>query len=542
MSLEEQKNVTQVDPVADDNPLSSFEEVNDIPRRKNKLVSFLTSSAGIFTTLGVTLLLIVGIVLVIIFDPFAKPEPNTGDSNNAITEQTTITLLDKSKNSAVVINRVDIKNSNGSYSILYNEKEELFYLDGYADVLLGVDMIDTLQEYASKLIAIDQVKDANNLKDFGLDKPAATATVTFADKSTVTIQVGNPTPDEDGYYVQTSVKDGVYIFENDAALPFTYRQTEYVDVTLISTPSVLKDDANGTAVLKEISYSGKNYQTPFILRRSYQSDSEEMMLFSYIISQPYLRGTNDTATSALSNFTGLYADQALIIKPTEKEKEALGFHNPLTVMDIVMAVETTDQEDAEKIRYYNSTTSTVTIGSVEDDAYAVMVDGLDIIFLVDKASFSAIAERTYDNSVNSLLFTKNIVEIGRISITMNGETYDFNLKHFDTENSDTSLKVTVGDKTYPTADFRELYAILMTLERYGKTDKTASSDDAVMSIKMYHNDGSFYIGADYYSLDGSLCLVKTTEGEIYTTRWHYVTHFTEQVENYINGEKVLLLT
>ena len=87
----------------------------------------------------------------------------------------------------------------------------------------------------------------------------------------------------------------------------------------------------------------------------------------------------------------------------------------------------------------------------------------------------------------------------------------------------------------------ELYSILMTLERYGNSDQKPDGD-TVMSIQMYHNDGSLYMGAEYYSLDGSLCYVKTTEGETFTTRWHHITHFMEQVQNYINGEKVMLLT
>lgn len=541
MSLEEQKNISETDVITDDNPFSSFEDVNDTTgKKKSKVEIFLTSTRGIITTLATTVILIVGVVLLVIFDPFAAPQTDV-ENQDPVVEDTTITLMDKSKKDTVVINQVDISNKDDSYSIRYNEEEDLFFLNGYEDILMSTDMSNLLQEYTSKLIAIDQVDDVNHLKDFGLDKPAATAKVTFTDKSTVTIQVGNVTPDETGYYVKTSVDDKVYIFDSDAALPFTYRRTAFVDVTMISAPTVLKNDTNGKPVLKEVSYSGKKYPTPFVIRRSYQSDSEEMTLFSYIISEPYQRGTNDAVSNQLGSFSGLYAEQAMVLHPTAAEKTALGFDDPLAVLNITMAVESSDEKDEKKIRYYNDTTSTVTIGSMNNDNYVVMVEGLDIIFIVEKGAFSALAERTYDNTVNPLLFAKNITEIGRISITLNGKTYDFQMKHFDTEDAEKSLKITVGDKIYPTTDFRELYTILMTLERYGTTtDKP--DEESVLSIKMYHTDGSFYMGADYYSLDGSLCYVKTTEGEVFTTRWHYVTHFMEQVENYINGDKVLLLT
>lgn len=539
MSLDEQKNVSDTELSVDDNPFSSFEEVNDTSKPQSKLSKFMTSSTGIWATIIATILLIAGIVLLIIFDPFSKPDTNTPD--DPVVEDTTITLMDKSKKNTVVVQKVDIENQSGKYSILYNDDEGIFYIDGYDDILLSTDMSNLLQEYTSKLIAIDKVDSNNNLKDFGLDKPTSTVTITFTDKSVTTIQVGNVTPDESGYYVTTDAADGVYIFESDAALPFTYSKTAFVDITLISAPTVKKDDANGKALLKTVSYSGKNHPVPFVLRRSYQSDSEEMTLFSYIITEPYKRGTSDIVGNQLGTISGLYAEQALVIHPTAKEKTALGFDDPLTVMDITMAVETSDSKDEEKIRYYNETSTRVTIGSMDNENYIVMVEGIDVIYLVGKSSLSILAERTYENSVNPLLFAKNITDVGRISITLEDKNYDFTLKHFDTENNNTSLKVTMDGETYPTEDFRELYSILMTLERYGNSDQKPDGD-TVMSIQMYHNDGSLYMGAEYYSLDGSLCYVKTTEGEVFTTRWHHITHFMEQVQNYINGEKVMLLT
>lgn len=539
MSFDEHKNTVEPEVTMDDNPFSSFEDVNDTSKKQSKFSAFLTSSTGILVTIIATVLLIAGIVLLIIFDPFSKPDTDTND--DAVVEDRTITLMDKSKKNTVVVQKVNIENESGKYSILYNKDEDLFYIDGYEDILLSTDMSDRLQEYTAKLIAIDEVDGNNSLKDFGLDKPKSTVTITFADKSTTTIQVGNVTPDESGYYVTTDAADGVYIFESDAALLFTYAKTAFVDITLISAPTVKKDDANGKALLKKVSYSGKNYPESFVLRRSYQSDSEEMTLFSYIITDPYKRGTSDTIGNQLGTISGLYAEQALVIHPTATEKKAMGFDNPLTVMDITMAVETSDTEDEDEIRYYNETTTRITVGSMDDESYIVMVDGIDVIFLVEKSYLSVLAERTYENSVNPLLFAKNITEVGRITISLDDKTYDFNLKHFDTENNNDSLKVTMDGKMYPTEDFRELYSILMTLERYGNSDQKPSGD-TVMTVKMYHNDGSLYMGAEYYSLDGSLCFVKTTEGELFTTRWHYISHFMEQVQNYINGEKVMLLT
>lgn len=548
MSLDEQKNTPLPETSEEDNPLSSFEQVNDVSEQKKagKVESFLVSGKGIAVTAISTLVLIGAIILLLVWNPFATPEePVEPDTETTEPEDTTITILDKSDKNNVVVSRVDVVNKDDSYSILYNEKEDNFYLKKYADILLSNDMINQLQEFTSKLIAVDVVEKVDNLKAFGLNKPAATATITYTDGSKAVLYVGNQTPSEDGYYVRTNKDDKVYIFESDAVLPFTYRHTAYADVTLIASPTVKKDDANGSVVLKEASYKGKNYPEPLVIRRSYLTDSEELTLFSYIIEKPYPRGTTDAVSGLLGSFKGLYAEQALVLHPSDKEKAALGFDNPLAVITITLAVETGDtsnEDTSDDAVYYNTITTDVTIGSQDSENYVVMVEGLDVIYLVPKSAFSGVAERTYKNSVNTLLFLKNIIEIGRISVTIDGKTSEFELTHdLSKEDTNKQLKVTVDGKAYDTANFRELYQILMSLERYGDSDAKPEGEP-VMTVRTYYNDGTPYVSADYYSLDGNLCLVKTAEGEVFTTRWAIVTHFMEQVENYLNGKTVLLLT
>ena len=319
----------------------------------------------------------------------------------------------------------------------------------------------------------------------------------------------------------------------------------------MTAPAVKKDDASGVAVLKSIKYSGKNHPVPFSIRRSYYTDSEELTLFSYIIDKPYARGTSDTVSNILGSFKSLSASQALYLHPTAQQKKQLGFQDPITVMEMVMAVETAESSDssntldkqAEKKIYYNSSTTKLTIGSIDDNGnYVVMMDGIDAIYLVSKEVLFDLADRTYTNSVNTLLFLKNINQVGKISITVNGQRHDFLLSHYpEKEDRDENMVVTKDNKRYPTDDFRELYQQLMGLERYGVADQSYEKT-ATLKIDIYTTDGAHYLGASYYPISGILCAVETTEGETFTTRWKNVTHFVEQFENYLNGDPVLVLT
>jgi len=417
-------------------------------------------------------------------------------------------------------------------------------LKGYEDIDLSEDLVTVMKGYTATIVATEQVKNPGKLKDYGLDKPESTARITYADGTTVTLKLGKELPSGDGYYGTLDAKEGVFMFDADSVSMYRFRAAAFADTVLVSTPTVKKDDTYGSAVLKEIQYTGKNYAQPFTMRRSYHTDGEELQLFSYIISAPYLRGTTDATAGYLSSMKSLNASHALYLHPTEDQKAKLGFNDPLAKIRLTMAVETSKSEDENAPNiYYNESSAVLTIGSTDSDGnYRAMLNGIDAIFLLEKEAFSSIADRTYENSVNELLFLKNIDQLGRITIEIDGKTTDFQLKHYPNEEKlDDQMTVTAENKTLSTTDFRELYQLLMGLARMETLDKIPEGKP-VMTVKMYTTEGKFYMGATYHSISGTLCAVETTEGEVFATRWRNVTYFMEQVENLLNGDKVLIMT
>lgn len=453
---------------------------------------------------------------------------------------TSITLLDKKANEKNILKKIDFKNKDESFTIYYNDKDGNFLLKGYEDIKLSSDLISLLKDHSSTLVALDQIKEVGDLKDYGLDKPAFTATITYTDNSTTTIHLGDELPTGDGYYGTSDAKKGVYMFHTDTVMVFRLQSVAFADTLLVESPIVRLDDTNGNALLKELRYTGKNHAYPLTIRRSYSNDREELQLFTYLVSEPYLHGVTDDAANYFGNFKSLSASHALYLHPTAQQKKKLGFDKPLTKLEFTMAVETSysNEEDAPN-SYYNEQTTTVTIGSVDSDGnYIAMVDGVDAIFLVEKSLFSTIAERTYSNTVNPLLFLKNIDQISRISVKIDGKTHDFEMQHYPTaELQDEQLKVVCNGRTMSTPDFRELYLLLLGLNRYDYLEKLPDTAPE-MSIKIYDLDGDLYMGATYYNMSGTFCAVETTEGETFTTRWKEISHFMNQVVNLLNGDKV----
>ncbi len=533
----------------DSDRYSAFEEVSaPVFEEKERKVSPLLLSIIVASIAAVVLgCVILGFILLT-----GEEESTDTDTDNTYSdtdssdtdEGNSLVLLDKKDKGKTVLRRIDFKNQDDTFTVYYDENDGKFLLKGYEDIDLSEEVVSLMKEYTTTIIATDWVESPSAMKAYGLDKPSATALITYADGSTATLNIGKALPSGDGYYGCLEGKEGVYMFDADFASLLQFRAAAFADTLLISSPAVKSGDTYGSAVLKEVRYTGKNHPKPLTLRRSYNSDGEELQLFNYIISTPYLRGATDATAGYLSNFKSLSASHALYLHPTADLKKKLGFSNPLTKIQFTMAVETSESDDEDAPNtYYNEATATLTIGSTDSDGnYLVMLDGVDAIFLLEKDAFSTIADRTYVNSVNELLFLKSIDQLGRITIEMDGKTSEFILKHYPNEEKlDDQMKVTAGDDTMSTSDFRELYQLLMGLARMDSLEKMPEGKP-VMAVKMYTTEGDFYMGATYHSMSGTLCAVETTEGEVFNTRWRNVTHFMEQVENLLNGEKVLIMT
>lgn len=530
-----------------------------IPKPSKKKRFHRRTLSVILTSAGTLLLACVILIVSLLEGCNANNTSNNGEDDTNQSTQTdsedsspSITLLDKTGNAdkgikAARLSYVDIKNKSDNYRIRYDDDAKAYVIQGYEDIDLDSSLVATLRNYTETIKATAQVNNVTNLAAFGLDEPEATATITYSDESSATIRIGDLAPSKTGYYCQLEGDDGVYILDTNAVTLFRAKAPAFASTLLISTPTVKSDDKNGMALLRNVSFSGTAFPTPLSLRRSNHNDSEELSYFAYLITAPYLRATRDTVANALGQFKSLSAEQALYLHPSAEQKKNLGFDKPLTTINVTMSVETetktgSNDEVAEKI-YYNSAEYKITIGSTDANGnYLVMMDGIDAIFLVSKATYGYLFDLTYESAVNGLLFVQNIVNISRINIIYNGISHDFTLTHYpNQENVNDQLVVKEGDKVYSTEDFRNLYSLMLMLERYKQVDSKPDSD-VPLEMALYDMKGNLYLSAKYYNATGSLCVVETSEGELFSTRWSDVSFFLQQVDNYLNGRKVLINT
>ena len=322
---------------------------------------------------------------------------------------------------------------------------------------------------------------------------------------------------------------------------FGLTKGQCLDRTLIAAPSVKSEDTEGSAVLKEFTLIGGPNKETLKLRRALATDGIEYSYATFVVAKPYMRMVDQTVTESLESFTSLIAGEGTVLRPSAADKTKYGFDNPYAQLEITLAVETvvssdeeSTDEDNTQLSYYNAITSKVIVGSKNESGnYYVMINDVDVIYLVSSESLSPLVERTYENTISELMFLKSISDIGKMQMTIEGKTHEFLLKHNEAEeDADKQMTVTYNGKKLKTAPFRNIYSQLIGLARYGNAT-TQPTTAPLHSVKLYTNNGAAYLTLDIYEYSASLYAVKTNEGELFTVKISEINEFISLVNDYV---------
>ncbi len=529
----------------DEDVFSAFEEVTKPQTvKKKKKLSANTRLLIIVTAIVAVLAILLAVLLPLLSEGTGG---SSASSNTVSIPEEVYPLYDRSTDDTdeQIVRSVSIKNADDEYTVRYNTSEKLYQLVGYTDISLSASGVEGLIDCATTLNGYDKVKTVEKLADFGLDDPTITVVITYHDDTTATLLIGDETPDMAGFYARLQDSDEVVMINADTVSYFQLKKGQYIERSLIASPTVKDDDANGSAVLKELTLKGGPGNETLSLRQATTSDGEEYSYSTFIITKPYKRMVSETVSSTLSSFTYLVASEGVVLHPTAADKAKYGFNDPYAVLDVTLAVQTTeeDEESTEstdtELIYYNAVNHKITVGSKDDSGnYYVMMDGHNAIYLVTSSSLASVVERTYVNTISELLFLKTITDIKQVSITIDGKAYAFMLTHdASKESADEQMTVVCDGKTLDTQDFRTLYSRLMGIARYGETDKNPSGQP-LHTIILTETDGSTFLTLEIFEHSSSLYTVHTNEGELFTVKVSDISNFMSSIKDYYDGKPI----
>ncbi|MDD4414073.1 MAG: DUF4340 domain-containing protein, partial [Oscillospiraceae bacterium] len=484
---------------------------------------------------------LIALLLGLLFLP--EDDDETSSTSNTEASDPSINLISKDTVDKPV-KKVVIKNDKEEFTIARNDEKQLVVV-GYEDLPINTTDIDSLASSLANLTAIRKVSDDSLKKaDFGLDKPRATATVTYHDDSVISIELGDEAAGDSGSYLRLGDDDAIYLIDTMFALKLMQQSVVYIGSDLIVAPEVKKDDQSGQAVMRSMKLSG-SFRAGNPLSFALYENPEDTPIGSsgYFIKTPKIKGTNETVTSIAQSSTSLSATQAFVAHPTSAQLKQYGLDKPYSICELTIAVQTTAAADDDETvtKYYGTGNHIIKLGKKDKDGnYYTMVDNYNAIYLVSETSVPW-AELRYEDIVERTLFMINIAEVKSISIEANNKKTTFELTHFpDEEERDKNMVVKVDGKTYSTPEFRSLYQLFLMIVRYGETDeKPKGEPEVIFSLNPISKEDKT-ITASFYKYSPSLYICKLADGDICTVRASEVKKMIDEMDNYLKGKSVIL--
>ncbi len=481
------------------------------------------------------------IVLLLFVFPQKEEEQPTTETD------TSVTLFDKADETvACVISSAVFETESQKVEVVY--KDDKLVASGYEELAVNTVNMNALEDLLTKMVAVDDIGEVSDLKEYGLDTPQLTVTVTYHDKSKKVFEIGDMAPDQSGCYMREKGSMHLYILGIDNVSILTQNALDYVSTTVFSKPTIPSDEQDQSdVVLSKMTLGGtlrKNKNFAFRLVTS--DDSETYAYYNYIITEPYSKGANSAYDTDLKAFTSLQASSIVKAYPTDADLKEYGLDDPWSVLNFTLAKRTTISQQDENGNTISDTTHsdlidhTIRISEAPNECYYVMIDTVPVIYLVE-ATQLGFADMEYDDFADTLLFLEDITNISKFKVTIDDQVTEFQLTHHaDVDDNEKNMTVTADGKTYDTMDFRYLMNNFMDITRYTSLTQDVSGKPLKMEMSYYRTGADTpTLTVKFYENTGNLCAVILSNGEKYQVKTSDVEFVIEQCQNYLNGKTVL---
>ncbi len=500
---------------------------------------------------AVTLVCVLAAVAVLVGALFALPVlfPSEEPETPPTAPDTSVVVLNKGvdANGKAVENpvqAVEITTALHNYALQRNS-DKVWQLRGEESLPLNVSAVEALADVLMYVKAKDTAAtDVADMAVYGFDNPAARLQVAYADGSDVTMTFAAMAVGS-GYYLRLNEENTVYVVEDTLVQQAMQLPETYVSLTVVAAPSVNKEDVNGTVMIKELSLTGAvRDHVVTTVRPKGPQDGSDFENTNFVLTAPYLQPTDSNLTTKVFAVTEIFAEEAIVLHPTDGQLAEYGLDDPLSVAKIELGVFTsTTNEEGEVTQsgYYNEQLHLIKLGKKTADGtgYYAMADTRDVIYRIS-AEYVPWAEKTYHDFTNSYLFLRNLVSLRSITCTLRDKTYAFRFTHHpEGETLDEELTVTLNGQVLRTREFRVLYQVLMTLYRTGAAP-AAPQGEPLLSVRVESLDDKLQDRVvDIYEHSGSVCIARTECGDTYKMTASRVLDAIEQIENYVNGRDVI---
>lgn len=397
------------------------------------------------------------------------------------------------------------------------------------DFPLNQSALSGMNSQLQALTASRAVTDSlDNLKEYGLDQPVNTITVTDQDGTAVTLYLGSTNSGSDVTYACTSQSDHVYTIASDFADYFNRPLLKLIEADTLPLPS-------GAAEYKSISITGKNSslnmnfypdgndQVDYLGKCSWigeesgdtypVSDANASVITEAILSLEITDCAAYKASSEELKAYGLDQPQAVVTVQYEEEENITEESDPdsnesTSAGEESSAADNSTAEESEEQTVIVPHTLTLRIGSCVDDYYYVSWDSIEQIYRMEASLITPFLDAAKENLICMEPFDFDLTTIDSLTVSYGDENWDIVITRpesttgSDTENSAESASesdtetsgtvdntVTINGNESSYSDFSSMMAHLQQIqaEKIWGDSSESSAENHADSMKIHVN-------------------------------------------------------
>jgi len=329
-----------------------------------------------------------------------------------------------------------------------------------------------------------------NAEMYGLGENGNNVVITLNDGQKITFDIGNKNNSVSGYYCSVDGIDGIYIVDNYTGFYFTLNLFGHVGKSGVGADHV----AQG---LKYLEITSENEH--FISEKLDETPADDYSnMFEWYVTYPNENpvSVHSTAFNELSSqLFGMEFLSCVYYGDVREQPNTFGFDDPA----VTVSMKYTDEN--------GKLTDTVwKFGSQDDDGnYYFTIEGTGEVYVVDDEKIQAILGADYYNFLQRFVSVVNIEYVNKVTIS----SPENNIDTVMTINRAADPVIFAVDaKPVEEKPFAKVYGAVIGVlsDRWIEEGEPLSTEEPIMTVKMYFNDGKVmtveysYYDANFYQV------------------------------------------
>lgn len=409
-------------------------------------------------------------------------------SSSESSSSSTINLVSKKTDDIV---SMQVTNKKGSYTIVpktsgvttstastaSGSSEAEYTVKELTGVPVDSSVVSNVVKMGYSLAASKNIGTVSDLSIYGLDNPQATVKINFKDNTTYNYKIGNVSPtDTTSYYMCAENSKNVYIVSIDSSMmenKYTFVQKTILSITPdTSTSSGSTSSGTASNDFTKIDLSGTNFPKSVSISKDATS--------TYVITAPSKFDVETTPlTTMTSALASLSASDVAEVNPDAATLKKYGLDKPSAIVSFTV----------------NKKSYKLSAGAKKDSSRYVMLDGVNVIYLVTNDSVSSWADTSLYKLRSKFVCLPMITDVSGMTVTSGSDVNTFNITRTKDEKNSTedspaytyALTGNSGKKLTFDPNFKGFYQTVIGICLVEESDKQPTGTPAITIEYKYYS-------------------------------------------------------